>query len=1074
MNVTRLLHAFETMTNAERLRQMAALGQQAASDPDVARTLAELASGDVYARMLAAHACATSGDTSQALAFCSDPSTLVRTSALRALSLAGSPAQVVAALDQLPDHRRRGYIQRLTKNQRRDAVDAYLLSLQERGDLQLGRLLPYGSAALVAQLIDTVTESYSGHDWGLLARFHPTIAAARLQQLAEATTQLDKRLTAHINAALPPIADQLPAAALALLTAAVRHAPINHFALERLAQQRPDAVLKLVIQSAALVRLDWQRLCRRLAPAQQIEVLENGLLNAISPHTFRRLPPDQRLALYSSAQLGWRDHEGVLDAGIVALLPTAERQAEARRNWQLPALQTRPASRLPYLAFMPWDTAVSNGEPFLRNPDPKIRTAALPALIGVARYDRDRLPDVVALLTARKYEQDPVRQAGLAALASLPRSCWQVEHLPALSQIVRDALDAADCSESTARAAETLLLQLLSHHPGWSAGWLATLVQERGQFQRYDLDRRLIAAQVRDHLAPELLPVLQSWQTRERESQIIGAAQSFGRHLSVFPGLLDLLEGLVFKAVNSWVAGQALGLIMRYDHPRTVRLIPILLKQDASWGTQPNVSAYLHRKRQDLLTPYLKSGSLKGRFSSGRTQVVLQFTSGFERWTPRQQALYAQSLQAILNDPKRDTPAQLWVVKSLAELYAVPPTLLIQLADLSNEKLALREAALRVLGRVDSAAGVPTLLAALNDERARIAIYALRTTLRDLPIPRTLEILRAVPMAKVTVAKEAVRLLGEVDHEEAFRELLSINERDLHRDVRVALLRALWDWTEIPATWAVLDQAAHNPDQAIAAGVIRIPADRMSAAAQGRLAHLLADLLAHPDPKVRVDVLHRCAQLPLHDPERVLLVPILAGLTSPLPDEWTAAGHAIFATYVGRDLAAIQAAISQLLPYRQALQQTITILINQLRYNNFWRSTGEAVLAVLAADQLTIRLQAQLAVYVFTGAELAAWFGANTDHLHVDTLMAADSALRGWKRAHDSADVVALEAALFGSPDERLRRLGLVVLGVLAAGPHGWSNDQRARLGAYQADLAPLVAGAAQWIFPPPQESLEA
>lgn len=57
---------------------------------------------------------------------------------------------------------------------------------------------------------------------------------------------------------------------------------------------------------------------------------------------------------------------------------------------------------------------------------------------------------------------------------------------------------------------------------------------------------------------------------------------------------------------------------------------------------------------------------------------------------------------------------------------------------------------------------MPTLIEAMNDDRARIAIYALRRSLLEMPVSRALLLLRAVPLEKVTVAKEVVRLLGEL------------------------------------------------------------------------------------------------------------------------------------------------------------------------------------------------------------------------------------------------------------------------------------------------------------------------
>ena len=107
----------------------------------------------------------------------------------------------------------------------------------------------------------------------------------------------------------------------------------------------------------------------------------------------------------------------------------------------------------------------------------------------------------------------------------------------------------------------------------------------------------------------------------------------------------------------------------------------------------------------------------------------------------------------------------------------------------------------------------------------------------------------------------------------------------------MALLRALWDHLDRPETWPVLERAATSDDPVVAAGVIRIPADRRSPEALHRLARLLATVLAHPAPQVRLDTLQRCATLPMTDPDRVLLPPLFQAFGSPLPDERTAAAR---------------------------------------------------------------------------------------------------------------------------------------------------------------------------------------
>ena len=396
----------------------------------------------------------------------------------------------------------------------------------------------------------------------------------------------------------------------------------------------------------------------------------------------------------------------------------------------------------------------------------------------------------------------------------------------------------------------------------------------------------------------------------------------FGRRLVAFPALVAILERLT-RDSRGWVASRALALIARHRRERLPELIPALLKKDPSWVTQPIVYTYLHRRRQDLLTPLLGQTAYKGRFSTGKTRFVLPLLSGFQRWTPAQQTIFAKVLDQVTRDEQRDSPALFMAINQLAALPAIDPARIIELADARNTRLAARDVALRALGRLDAGQGIATLLEALDDDRARIAIYALRRSLLQMPTGQALELLRGVSLRKVTVAKEAVRLLGELPGSAAYADLLAIAGQELHRDVRVALLRALWDHLERPETWPLLEQAAASDDPALAAGVIRIPADRRPPATLRRLVQLLALLLANPAAQVRLDTLQRCATLPIADPDRALQAPLFAALGSPLPDERAAAAGAVFATYAGRDADLVGAAVRRILPNRRALITTV-------------------------------------------------------------------------------------------------------------------------------------------------------
>lgn len=90
----------------------------------------------------------------------------------------------------------------------------------------------------------------------------------------------------------------------------------------------------------------------------------------------------------------------------------------------------------------------------------------------------------------------------------------------------------------------------------------------------------------------------------------------------------------------------------------------------------------------------------------------------------------------------------------------IPPRRLLALID--DPRLPVRDTALRALGRLDGNEGVSALIQVMDDDRARIAIYALRHALLQMPADQTLNLLNQISLKKVTVAKEVIRLIGEL------------------------------------------------------------------------------------------------------------------------------------------------------------------------------------------------------------------------------------------------------------------------------------------------------------------------
>ena len=1065
--MAQLLAELAILTHNARIQRMIELGRRTITNPGLRATIAELERGDVYERFLALMSCHGSRDGAHALRAIDDPSERMRTAAISVVAIVGSDAEVLTALERMPSYLHLKLLWHL-RRRRQAVIDRFLATLAN-DDRALTPLLFFGSASLVQQHIDHALSTFGSTDWNRLARVHPAIAANALQQRAEAATERDPRLLLIANAILPELADTNPDQAMTIVRALQTTLSLGELALNQLILRRPADMADLALQSDDRLRSDFTNVAHRLDTDRLLAIMtQRPALLPPDVLWFRRITPVQRLAIYAQAARGWRAENGTLPEWLVALLSGETRHTEARRNLALPALQTQPSTRFGYAALLPWNEATGILTPFIASPDPDLRVTAQRALVLCARYNPGHLPDLLANIRGRKNEQDPVRMAMIQGLAKLPPSRWQVTHLDDLSQILRDALGAADLSAGTAAAAEQLICAILPFHTAWSAEWLATLMRARGQISFFAIESRINNEQTRQ-IAPLLLPVLASWATRERSNALIAAAQSFGKRLRVFPELLDLLERTLRDTRSPWHAVVILDLFARHAPERLEQLVPQLLRDDPSWATQPAIYTFLHTKRQDLLTPFLGRKAYSGRFSTGKTRFVLPLLNGFFRWTPAQQRLFASTLQEITRDPQRDLPATLFAINQLAHLPAVPPTRLIELASVNTENIALRDYAVRALGRLDGDQGMQPLLDCLGDDRARVAIYTLRRTLLRMPADRALVLLRVVPMNRVTVAKEVIRLIGDIGSEAGYAELQTIAGQTLHRDVRIALLRALWEHIEREQTWPLLEQAALDSDPAVAAGVVRIPADRATPAARSKLVALMATLLEHPEPQVRTATLARCISMPVEDAEQRLLPPLVNAMQSPLYEEACAAAQAVFAMYAVGNPGVIGTAISALLPHRKSL----SIACEAFQAPIHWQRTRilpavRATLAALAADPLTAILAARLATLALPWPELASWLtgAATTGLLHADTLAAAQQSLAEAVRRSDANTLSTLEQALGASDNAHLRRLGVAALVAGAADSNGWTDERLARLANYHADPAPLVAAAAQFTFP--------
>lgn len=1181
LDLSRLRRELDATHDSGRLARALDLGRDAATRPGARDLLDGLASGDAYERRLGLLASYTLDDGARVLRALEDPSRRVRALAFTLVPLRCDDAQAVEALQMAFSLRRdRVLAVYLRARDRSSVVDRHLDWLAPRTDLHdFADFVPLGTPDGIRRHLAQALQRPSAIFWKRLAHYAPDVLAGVFADRLRAVSGELDAVTRHLlDRYLFRLADAAPDAAMTLVELRqTRGIETPALVWRRLAAQRPTVTLSVMVRCGVDITDGlFARVVEALSPASLDTLMRRAPRALGEPEKFiRKLSPDARVAAitawveqlrahprwivdeglaswgrgllgyiddvnardfaYDRWSEGARDRDGVIALTEVAKLPSEYREREGRRHLHgVVALGTRPAQRLRYARFLRWDEAESALRVFIGHPEGETRGAALTTLFAVAgmRPDEPALTDrCLALALARKNEQDPVRGAMVTALLQWPQRVWRREHADAVGQMVRDALDASDCSHGTAASLEALVVRRFDLDPEWAARWLFTLVKERGRiydplFARHLSDDDLRLA------APSLMEVARVWAARENGMPLLQLARGVGKRMALVPGLGELVETLLAESVWEYAAAQAADVLRCFDRPRLEAALPVvvrrwydkawvsslvalaqawdakplpeelgaavervargnwlpgqihsalvalrardiprfdrvveaLLKADESLVCFPEVHRHLHARRQDLLDPFLGHRVIAGRFATGKSRWILPFDRGFHRWNPAQATRFHETLSGLVGDRDRDTPTVFRALVILPRIEFAPADALCALAD--DTRPTVREKSLRVMARCDAAQGVPTLLSCLDDARARIAIYGLRRALRDVPPGRVVTMLAAVSLKKVTVAKEVLRILGELRHASAYDLLLEVEQRPIHRDVRIALLRALWDHLEREATWGVFARAVAGDDWVMASRLGDIPADRLTVTSDRRLSALLAKVLERPEPEARIDLLGRAATLAVRDPERAFLRACGARLGSPYDDEVRAAMAALMHRADEGDMASLGPMIGAVRDDVRALTVGLgALLALPLHQRAVWTQAGAAAERALEGDARLTALRVRCAGAWRQPGDWAAWVASLVESgaTELDVMSAV------------SAGVQALPVATMRGVTERwmasgspaLRRAAVWSLERDAGLGRGWTPERLARLTVLQGDGAAEVAGAARRVFPP-------
>jgi hypothetical protein len=288
----------------------------------------------------------------------------------------------------------------------------------------------------------------------------------------------------------------------------------------------------------------------------------------------------------------------------------------------------------------------------------------------------------------------------------------------------------------------------------------------------------------------------------------------------------------------------------------------------------------------------------------------------------------------------------------------------------------------------------------------------------------------------------------------------------LHRDVRIAMLRALWDHLDREPTWAVFTRAVEGSDWVMASRLGDIPADRLTETSDRRLSALLGRVLARQEPEARIDLLQRAAFLAVKDAERTFLSACGTRLGSPYDDEVAAAMRALLYRSDERDLERLEGMLEAVAPDRRALSVALGELLGlPVKSRASYMQAASAAERVLSKDVRLAPLRVRCAAAALEPLELAERLArmGESGHLLSDAL----EACRDGVNALPVEALEGVEARLTASPSAEARRVAVWCLVCDAAPGRGWTPERLARLERLQADPSPLVSGAAQAVFPP-------
>ncbi|WP_433707982.1 HEAT repeat domain-containing protein [Paenibacillus illinoisensis] len=871
INREQLLTALDSLGYSDRMKRMALLGRQHAGDANYSALLVSLLeSGTAYEAHLALTGAGVVNDARAVILALQHPKAGVRGRAAGLLPevVTDPEFSIETEIALMSYHCRRQLLRSILNTHRQDWAERLLPFVLNRwGAQEAALLLAVCSEETVRNRLPEL--GYALQNWRLLTKYHPDLVAAYFKNALQHATHREKtHVWWALSSAIEILSFSRPAivleCALTLGPSDTIH-PVLKQQLGILIQASPEDVFELLTREETREYLlnhgvpagvlkkrkcfttaQWTTLAVLLAdqPVHLARVLDT-------------LAPSHREAIFDAAYPEEERKTRNFPTLLLDVLPHQLRDKEAARMLELRDIRDDRVAMLETTARLAIDHAREKLEQAVQVSNSDERAAAYAHLVRSTALSRRGMDETLRFLTRIKNDQDPVRLMVMTQLSNCPAPMFKEEHIDDLTVLVDSVIEARDTSYGTRSAVERLAFAMLREYALEPKGAMfkfalrtfGRLTMRDGQFALYSMDWDSIPSSALEALFDEVYAFGVEANKRENTSVILRMADLFGKAVERLPKLQLLLEELLQAKT---VSPQAVRYWLAPYKTRDAR-VRELLDRDPSFISFYDVFMHLHLKRQEWLDPFISGTIIKGKHLSGKTIYVVPAHNGFHRWLPRQQKAFASLLERVALDAKRSFHERASAMRSLASL---PDYCSDQLEVLlHDEEVHVVEAALYAYSLWEEPEkALPVLLNNLDGDRARVAMYSIPRCMRrvsPLMLTSMLSELLHREKLKITVRKEAIRLLGAYKSEESMALLIREYEKpNVHKDVMIAIGHAARQWLDDERSWAMLSAMAASPQRDIARSLLNQYSGGIPVEARPRYLQLIIEIAGHVDPVV--------------------------------------------------------------------------------------------------------------------------------------------------------------------------------------------------------------------------------